>query len=120
PGSKDRLETERFIYYDGLVPSPDYLRCEKIDPDVITLRNRAKFDIARFFVVDRRDKDTVGFVSLKEGKLPFKGGAVENMAFTPVAAKDWPEAGTKEVRQALLDAGLFEPEADSLLKIWRK
>src|SRR5260370_1152648 len=29
PGTKDRIETERFLYYDGLVPTPDFLRCEK-------------------------------------------------------------------------------------------
>jgi hypothetical protein len=116
--SKDRSETERFLYYDGLVPAPDYLRCEKIDAMSLIMRNRAKFDVAPLFVVDRRAKDTVGFAFMDANKQPFKAGTNMKIEFRPIQAKDWPFTGVKQVRQALLDAGLSEPEADSLLKIW--
>ncbi len=120
PGAKDRSETERFLYYDGLVPAPDYLRCEKIDAKAVTLRNRAKFDIARLFVVDRRAKETVGFAFVDGTKQPFRAGTSLKIDLRPVDPEDWPFTGVKHVRQALLDAGLFEAEADSLLKIWDK
>src|SRR5207253_5011731 len=51
---------------------------------------------------------------------PFKAGTTLNLKPEPIAAKDWPDAGVKQLRKALLDAGLFEPEADSLIKIWQK
>ena len=120
PGMKDRSETERFLYYDGLVPAPDYLRCEKIDAKSLTMKNRAKFDIERLFVIDRRAKDTIGFAFVDGKKQPFKAGTSVKIELRPIHAEDWPSVGQKQVRQALLDAGLFEPEADSLLKIWEK
>jgi hypothetical protein len=120
PGGKDRLETEAFLYYDGLVPAPDYLRCEKIDAKSATLRNRATFDITRLFVVDRRATETVGFVFIDGTKQPFKAGAAMKIDLRPIDAKDWPLTGMQQARQALLDAGLFEAEAESLLKIWEK
>jgi hypothetical protein len=117
-GTLSRPETERFLYYDGLVPAPDYLRCEEIDASTITLRNRASFDFTRLFVVDRRAKDTVGFASI-DSREPFKAGTIRKIEPRPIAAKDWPAEGLKQVRKALVDAGLFEPEADALLAIQR-
>jgi len=117
-GTLLRPEAERFLYYDGLVPTPDYLRCEKIDAGPITLRNRASFDLTQLFVVDRRAKDTVGFASI-DSREPFKAGTIRKIEPRPVAAKDWPAEGLKQVRKALVDAGLFEPEADALLAIQR-
>src|SRR5205823_3645217 len=118
PGAKDRPETERFIYYDGLVPAPSYLRCEKVEEKALVLRNRARFDLTRLFAVDRRVKGSVGFAVVK-GDRPLKAGAAGRVEFARVAAADWPAAGVKQVRRALLDAGLFAAEADALLKIWR-
>jgi hypothetical protein len=118
PGVLDRPETERFLYYDGLVPAPDYLRCEKVEDTSLTLRNRAKFDIARLFVIDRRFKGTVRFAALGSNDQPFKAGTALTATPQPLSATEWPATGIKQVRRALLDAGLFEPEADVLLKIW--
>jgi len=124
PGRKDRPETERFLYYDGLVPAPDYLRCQKVDATSVTLHNLAKFDIARLFVVDRRIKDSVGFATVGGAPSPIKGpvpaGGIMKITPARIAAADWPAAGVKEVRRALVDAGLFGPEADALLAIWQK
>ncbi len=118
PGVKDRAETERFIYYDGLVPAPDYLRCEKVDVASLTLRNRAKFDLGPLFVVDRRAKGGAAVVTVGGKDDPFRAGQAR--VVTPQRVADWPAAGVKAVRQALCDAGLFGPEADALLTIWQK
>ncbi|HYT87226.1 MAG TPA: hypothetical protein VEL76_00770 [Gemmataceae bacterium] len=123
PGSKDRPETERFLYYDGLVPAPDYLRCEQVDAASVTLRNGTKFDLTSLFVVDRRVKDTVGFAAVGDqqaGRGGLKAGTSMKIEPKAIAAKDWPAAGIKQVRQALRDAGLFKEEADALLTIWQK
>jgi len=116
PGALDRYETERFIYYDGLVPAPDYVRCDKIEnQSTVTLRNTGKFDMDNLFVVDRRPKDGIGF-----GKFNIQAGKSSKFELKSVEVKEWPAAGIKQVRAALLQAGLFEPEADSLLRIWQK
>ncbi len=123
PGSKDRSETERFLYYDGLVPAPDYLRCEAIDATSVTLLNRADFDLAGLFVVDRRAKGSVGFAAVggrKDGRGGIKAGTRLKIELGSVPSRDWPAAGIKLVRQVLLDAGLFKAEAEVLLKVWQK
>jgi hypothetical protein len=119
PGVLDRLETERFLYYDGLVPAPDYLRCEKAEAGSLVLRNRAHFDLTRLFVVDRRAPGAVGFAFVDGRTQPFKAGAALKIEPRMIAPNDWPARGRKEVRQALMDAGLFAAEADALLKIWQ-
>jgi RNA polymerase sigma factor (sigma-70 family) len=119
PGAKDRPETELFLYYDGLVPAPSYLRCEKVEEKALVLRNRARFDLARLFVVDRRARGVVRFAAVG-GEKPLKAGTAQRIEPAPVAAADWPAVGVKRVRRALLDAGLFAGEADALLKIWRE
>jgi hypothetical protein len=120
PGALDRPETERFLYYDGLVPSPDYLRCEKVGERSLTLRNRAKFDLGSLFVVDRRIKGTTRCAVIGGKKEPFRAGTTRDVEPRAVDAAGWPAAGEKAVRQALLDAGLFAAEADALLKIWSR
>jgi hypothetical protein len=70
--------------------------------------------------VDRRSKGTVSFAAVDGEQQAFKGGTSLTIEPKAIAAADWPAVGTKRVRQALLDAGLFEVEADSLLKIWHK
>jgi RNA polymerase sigma factor (sigma-70 family) len=119
PGALDRSETERFLYYDGLVPAPDYLRCEKAEARSLTLRNRAKFDITRLFVVDRHIKGSVGFAFVDGKKQTLKAGTTLKIEPKAIAPDQWPAVGHKQVRQALLEAGLFEAEADALLKIWQ-
>ena len=120
PGQQDRLETERFIYYDGLVPTPDYLHCEHHDENSITLRNGAQFDLRHLFIVDLRSKDRIGFAYLDGVMQPFKAGTTQTIKPHPVAVADWPATGVTQVRKALLEAGLFEPEAEVVLKLWHK
>jgi hypothetical protein len=118
PRTQDRLETERFIYYDGLVPAPDYLHCEKVDDTSVTLRNLAKFEISRLVVVDRRVQGQIRFAVFDDPQPALAAGTTRKVQTQVIAAADWPAIGKKQVRQALLGAGLFEAEADSLLTIW--
>jgi hypothetical protein len=120
PGAKDQTETESFIFYDGLMPAPDYLHCDKLDDTSVTLRNSAPFPMTRLFLVDRRVKGQTRFAFLDVAKRPLNAGASLTLKPQLMGASDWPATGNQRVRQALLDAGLFEPEADSLLKIWQK
>ncbi|MBI5726140.1 MAG: hypothetical protein HZA50_19430 [Planctomycetes bacterium] len=112
-------ETERFLYYDGLVPAPDYLRLQSYGGQGPVLCNTGKADIQNLFVIDRRNwqKDKpVRFAQI--GRLD-AGGEIK-VEFEEQPAKDWPAGAVKKVRQVLIDAGLFEEEADSMLKIWEK
>jgi hypothetical protein len=117
PGALDRRETERFLYYDGLVPSPSYIRCEKVEAGALVLRNRARWDITRLFVVDRRGPQGVRFAFVDRDR-PLRAGTAQRVELKVVV--DWPTAGTRQVRAALRDAGLFAAEADALLKIWHR
>ena len=111
------VETERFIYYDGLVPRPDYLRCTSSEPQRTTLKNTAGFPLRDLFVVDRRGRDTpVRFAHL-ERLAPDREWRV---AFQDVAADDWPRRGRSAVVAALQHAGLLQSEATALADVWTK
>jgi len=113
-----RSESERFIYYDGLVPAPNFLACTAIK-GALTVKNNAAFALRDLFVVDRRDgaRDApVRFAHFKDG---LAAGAESPLTFRDVAAKDWPAAGASEVQAALIGAGLFKAEAQSVVEIWR-
>jgi hypothetical protein len=112
----DRPETEGFLYYDGLVPAPQYLRCEKLGEKNLTVRNMAGFDITRLFLIDRRDVRAVRFAFLDS----LKHGSSLSIETISGPARDWPAIAVSRFRSALVQAGLFEAEADSLLKIWQK
>lgn len=119
PGALNRAETERFIYYDGLVPAQDTLRCEKVTDNSVTLRNRAKFDLSSVFVVDRRNAGAVRMAVVGK-KEPLPAGASREIQLEAVEAGEWPAKGLQRFREALQDAGLFEAEARALLAIWSR
>ena len=111
-------ETERFCFYDGLVPAPQYLTCVAAEADDVTVRSAAKFAIRDLFVVDRRAGDAapVRFAHCR-GLQPGREVAVPLRQVPP---GDWPAAGLAAVGAALRAAGLTPAEADAMLKIWRK
>jgi hypothetical protein len=110
PWENRSSETEQFIFYDGLVPAPDYLRCPAGDEMSFTLRNAAKFDIEHLWLIDRRDATTRAVAT------SIKSGEERKAAFKPVETR----AVIADVRAALVAAGLFEAEADAMLKVWHK
>jgi len=114
PWATSRSETERFIYYDGLVPSPDYLRCVAIGQKSVTLKNVAAFAIGPLFVVDNRGH---GGVFARVASLG--AGVTAEVKPQPVAGK-WPAVGQAALHHALVKAGLYRPEAQTLGRIWQK
>jgi len=114
-------ETERFLFYDGLVKVGDWLRFAGREANAVVLQNAGAFDIADLFVIERAStgaggkSDSVGFAQVKV----LKAGAKERIALPRLAAKEFAATAPPAVRKALLAAGLYEAEADSLLSIWR-
>jgi len=105
-----QVESERFVFYDGLMPAPDFLRCNDIGNSSVTLKNAASFDMPHVYVIDRRkEKPAAATAVLLAG----------HETRTELVAADL-GALEKSVRDDLLHAGLFEPEADALMKIWHK
>lgn len=112
PWETDQLECGRFIFYDGLVPSPDYLHCLASDARSATVKNTAGFPIGRLYLIDRREPEnpqavrtTLGIAEERKIEFAPAGGLTKFIG---------------KIRADLIEAGLFEAEADSLLKIWHK
>lgn len=112
PWLTDQLESGRFVFYDGLVPSPDYLHCLASDALSATVKNAAAFPIRRLYLLDRRlpQKPQTARTAL---------GAAEEKKIDLAPAGDL-AAFIRQIRADLIEAGLFEAEADSLLKIWHQ
>ncbi|MCZ7647755.1 MAG: hypothetical protein M5U26_21270 [Planctomycetota bacterium] len=112
-------EKEKFLYYDGLAPAPDYLRCAKSEGASLTLRNKAGFALPWVLAIDNRGEGGAPKrLALLETPLAAQGEAsVETLPCAGAEAlADW-EARLKRL---LVEAGLFEAEASSLVSIWRK
>jgi len=109
PWETAQSESERFIFYDGLVPSPDYLHCTANDARSTTVKNSAGFPIDRLYLIDRRQPGNTQAV-----RTSLAVGEERKIDFAP------PGDFIRQFRADLLEAGLFEAEADSLLKIWHK
>jgi hypothetical protein len=110
PRMGGQFESERFIFYDGLMPAPDFLRCGELGAGAVTLKNAASFDMPHVYVIDRRGGATsAATIALSAGR--------EARAQLSAADSGMIE---RSVRVDLLHAGLFEAEADSLLKIWHQ
>ncbi len=121
PWITTRSETERFIYYDGLVPAPDYLRCTAVTAAAVTVKNTAKFPIANLFLVDRRgDRPTKDWaVACRTEPIPAGGErAIPLQAIRPAKDSEDLKKLAASVRQTLLATGLTPAETDSILKIW--
>ena len=122
-----RSETERFIYYDGLVPAPDYLRCTGVTEAGVTVKNTAKFPIANLFFVDRRAdrKNKDWAVAYRAEAIPAGGEAtIPLQAVRPAKASDDIAKLMRSARQSaawhgpLSGGGRFDPEnlAQGLLR----
>lgn len=115
PWIATQVESEKFIYYDGLVPTPDHLRCVRSTAKRTVLKNAAEFPLQNLFVVRRGEaEEAVQFARIAE--LP-RGEEVQ-VEFKPVAKEAWPGRGNEAVKVALVEAGLSPSEADSLVDIW--
>lgn len=121
--SPTRSETAGFVYYDGLVPAPDYLRCIGVSDNRVTIKNTANFPIAHLFLVDRRaERKNKDWAAAYYGEAIPAGGEATIALQTMKPVKEAPEliGLIGSARQALLGKGLYAAEADSILKIWRR
>jgi hypothetical protein len=119
PWMSEQRETERFIFYDGLAPVPAGLLCTAVEAKSVTLKNGAAFVMQSVFVIDRRK--AMGKKGVRFGQLNKLGpGAASQVALAEVPEAEWPGRARKSVLGALMAAGLFEAEAEALLKIWDK
>src|SRR6185436_19075884 len=102
-------EQEKFLFYRG-VGTFDLPLAVTLENNRITLRNSGKDSIAQLIVFENR-----------EGKIGYQ--SVSN--FSGATTIDRPsldkntEGVIKQLRQALIDAGLFDKEADAMIKTWR-
>jgi len=118
PWSSTQTETERFLYYDGLVPAPNCLRCVKASPDSVTVNNTAAFPIRDLFLVDSRATARDGPALFAHVAGPIAAGEERAVRLLPVPAAEWPMPAAEQLRKALVVAGLTEPEAKAVLRIW--
>ncbi len=107
-------EGEHFLYYDGLVPTLDYLR---LSPDSSSLQSTAKFPLAHVFLIDRRAaaKDQPVRWCLID-KLPAQGKG--NIVWQKTIPAKFPGDLSATLLADLIGAGLYPNEAQSILDIW--
>jgi hypothetical protein len=110
-------DDEKFVYYDGLVPAPQYIKFSTLQKDLDSLRieNSATFEIPAFFILDRSDKDRIRFGSLNNAK-----GKNFIVPMQEIKPAEWPAEAEKTIAAAMVTAGLNKDEAESAIAIWRK
>jgi hypothetical protein len=108
-------QREKFVYYDGLIPSP-----RAAEPTVTTkgvsLRNCAKHALLDVTAIDRR---TPGRVRLaRVAKLD--AGKSQTLEFREAAVDRWPAVAIDELVTQLTTADLNLDEAKALAAVWKK
>jgi len=102
-------EQEKFLFYRG-VGNFDLPLAVTLENDHVTVRNTGKVPIAQLIVFENRD-----------GKVGFQ--TIEN--FSGATTIDRPsldkstDAVIPRLRQSLVAAGLYDKEADAMIKTWR-
>ncbi|MBM4034712.1 MAG: hypothetical protein FJ291_23455 [Planctomycetes bacterium] len=119
PWASQQAETERFIYYDGLVPAPSGLRCAAAEKDSVTVKNAGEFAIRDLFVADWRTFRSRTMAFAHEAG-PIAPGGERRIALAPRSAVDALGEAKAAVQKALVAAGLSAPEAAAILRIWDK
>jgi hypothetical protein len=102
-------EQEKFLFYRG-VGTFDLPLAVTLENNRISLRNTGKDPIARIIVFENRDGQ-IGFQTVNN----FSGATTIDR---PALDKNT-DGVIKQLRQALIAAGLFDKEADAMIKTWR-
>jgi hypothetical protein len=102
-------EQEKFLFYRG-VGTFDLPLAVTLENNGVTLRNSEKEPIAQLIVFENRD-----------GKIGFR--TAMNFSGSTTIERPSLDSNTgaviKQLRQALIDAGLYDKEADAMIKTWR-
>jgi hypothetical protein len=104
-----KTEQEKFLFYRG-VGNFDLPLAVTLENNRVTLRNTASEGIARLLVFENRD-GKIGFQSIDNfsGKTTIDRPALDTNV----------DAVIQRLRQTLVAAGLFDKEADAMIKTWR-
>ncbi|HEX3143315.1 MAG TPA: HEAT repeat domain-containing protein [Pyrinomonadaceae bacterium] len=102
-------EQEKFLFYRG-VGNFDLPLAVTLDNNRVTVRNTTKNPIAQLIVFESR-----------EGKIGFQ--TIDNLSGTTTidrpSLNQSTDAVIERLRQALVTAGLYDKEADAMIKTWR-
>jgi hypothetical protein len=103
------IEQEKFLFYRG-VGTFDLPVAVTLDNNHIALRNSGKDPIAQLIIFENRDGQ-IGFQAIDN----FSGATTVER---PVLNKNT-DAVIQQLRQALIASGLYDKEADAMIKTWR-
>lgn len=103
------VEQEKFLFYRG-VGSFDLPVSVKLANDRLDLVNRSKEEISRLIIFENRN-GRIGYRVIDH----FSG---ETAVERPQLDKDL-EAVIRDLRQVLVSSGLYDKEADAMIKTWR-
>ena len=103
------IEQEKFLFYRG-VGTLDLPVAVTLENNRVALRNSGKYPIAQLIVFENRD-EKIGFQAIDN----FSGATTIDR---PVLDKNV-EAVIQRLRQALIASGLYDKEADAMIKTWR-
>jgi hypothetical protein len=103
------VEQEKFLFYRG-VGTFDLPLAVTLENSRVSLRNSGKTPLAQLILFENRD-----------GKVGFQ--TVENFSGTTTVDRPALDKNTdaviQQLRQSLVGAGLYEKEADAMIKTWR-
>jgi len=113
--SRHRSELERFVYYDGLIPSPKAAELT-VTAERVSLRNRAKYPLHDVTAVDRRTPGKVRVARV----ATLDAGKSQALEFTECPVERWPAVAIEEFVTQLTSAGLSVDEAKGMAAVWQK
>src|SRR2546421_1605762 len=107
--TRKSIEQEKFLFYRG-VGTLDLPAAVTLENYRVALRNSGKDPIAQLIVFENRDQK-IGFQTIDN----FSGATTIDR---PVLNKNT-DAVIQQLRQTLIAAGLYDKEADAMIKTWR-
>jgi hypothetical protein len=111
----DDVESERFLYYDGIFPQGKWLAFD-VTKDRMALTSRVKHPVFDVTVVDRRgEKVRIGRIDKIE-----PNETIKEIKFAEVDASRFASEAAETLLKQLIGAGLFDDEARSLVDLWKK
>ncbi len=103
------VEQEKFLFYRG-VGSFDLPLSVKLMNDRLSLQNRSSEEISRVIIFENRT-----------GKIGYR--LIDNFSGETVSDRPQPDknldALIRDLRQTLISSGLYDKEADAMIKTWR-
>ncbi len=109
------IDTEDFIYYDGLMKPLNYLTARRDGAGNAYLDNTAPYDILDLFAVERKG----GKLRLAFAQRVENGAKRVNLEWKTIPKAKWRAETSGAMVERLIAAGLHDDEAKSVVDIWR-